>query len=98
MEDSGFCSRANDRRLLVRFPGSRLVLLPAAPLPRSALNLPEEPCTCPKTCPQESHLKTAAPTSCAGDARVPLPVGLPLCAGCTSESWCDATPGEGAFG
>jgi hypothetical protein len=30
------------------FPASRLVLLPAAPLPRSALSLPEEPCTCPQ--------------------------------------------------
>src|SRR5207237_1332648 len=37
---------------------------------------------------------TSAPTSCATDARVPLTVGPPLCAGCTSESWCDATPGE----
>jgi hypothetical protein len=43
MEDSGFGYTANEQRLLVLFPASQRVLVPGAPLSRSALSLPDKP-------------------------------------------------------
>jgi hypothetical protein len=43
MEAPDFCCTASDERLLARFPCKTVVLLPVAPLPRSAVSLPDKP-------------------------------------------------------
>ena len=59
MEDSGFCYRANERRLLVRFPCIAATSSSARRTSASKrLEPPKNREPIPKTCPQESHLKT----------------------------------------
>jgi hypothetical protein len=80
MEDSSFSYTAPQQRLLVRFPATRLVLLPIAPPPRSAQSLPEEP----KTCPQNLTPKPVLKKACA-DGLTMFAVEWALDAGWTSR-------------